>query len=76
MVSECPACLPVRYAMTDHVVHRCADRFGETAVSKRGGVGIVLDRLLVHDEVYFICCHTNLEATGHDFNTLLFFFTT
>lgn len=49
--------------MTDHVVHRCADRLGETAVSEGGRVGVVLDRLLVHNEVYFIRCHANLEAT-------------
>lgn len=60
------ACLPVRYAMTDHVVHRCTDRLGETPVSERRWVGVVLDCLLVRDEVYFIRCHTNLEATGHN----------
>lgn len=62
-VNRSPACLPVRYAMTDHVVHRCTDWLGESSVSERGWVGVVLDCLLVHDEVYFICCHTNLEET-------------
>ncbi len=52
--------------MTDHVVHRRTDWLGETPVSERGWVGVVLDCLLVHDEVYFICCHSNLEATGHN----------
>lgn len=65
-MSECLVHLPVRYAMTDHIVHRCTDRLGETSVSERGWVGVVFDCLLVHNEVYFICCHPNLEAQGHN----------
>lgn len=52
--------------MADHVVHGCTDRLGETPVSERGRVGIVLDRLLVDDEVYFIRSHANLEVTGQN----------
>lgn len=65
-LSGCPAHLPVRYTMADHVVHRCTHRLWETPVSERGWVGVVLDCLLVNDEVYFICCHTNLEVTGQN----------
>lgn len=53
--------------MTDHVVHRCTDRLGETTISERGWVGVMFDCLLVHNEVYFICCHANLKATGHNY---------
>lgn len=56
--------LPVRYAVTDHIVHRGTHWFREAPVSKWGRVRVVLDGLLVHDEVYFICCHTDLETTG------------
>lgn len=59
--------LPVRYAVTDHIIHRCTDRLGKTSVSEGGWVSIVLDGLLVHDEVYFICCHANLKATSEDY---------
>lgn len=58
-----PAHLPVRYAVTDHVVHRCTHRLGETPVSERGWVRTVLDCLLMYNEIYFICCHANLERT-------------
>lgn len=56
--------IPVGYAVTDHVVHRRAHWFREAPVSKRGWVRVVHDCLLVHDEIYFICCHTNLESHG------------
>lgn len=56
--------LPVRYAMTHHIIHRCTDWLGEAPVSERGGVGIVFDYLLMHNEIDFICCYTDLKDRG------------
>lgn len=56
------AFLPVRYAVTHHIVDGCTHWFGKTPISKWGWVGIVLDYLLMHKMVNFICCHANLKS--------------
>lgn len=51
-------------AVTHHVVYRRTHRLGKSTVVQWRGISIVSDRLLVHDEVDFVCCHTNLEAAS------------
>lgn len=54
--------LPVWNAVTHHVVYRRTHRLGKSTVVQWRGISIVSDRLLVHDEVDFVCCHTNLRS--------------
>lgn len=52
--------------MTHHIVDRCTHRFGKPPISERGWVAIVLDYLLMHKVVNFICCHTDLKHKGQN----------
>lgn len=54
----------IRYAMTDHLIHRCATRCREIVVIHWAWIAISLDACLMHDTIDFVGSNSYVNRLG------------